>query len=83
MMYRPPLWLAIILGGLAGELLARFVLWLLAKYVIKQKPEPETLVKLEPVCECGHTRDEHSPCSPMGCTKCDCWKTPTWIGRND
>ncbi len=75
MMHRLSWWI----GVFVGAAFFRLVWWLLMKYVIKRKPPDEPVVKPEPVCECGHTRDEHSPCSPMGCTKCECWRTPTWI----
>lgn len=39
------------------------------------KTPPVAPVKPERRCVCGHLPEEHSPCSPMGCTKCDCWRT--------
>jgi hypothetical protein len=62
-----------------------FLTWVFNTYVfgprliLRKKMEARPAIKREPTCECGHTRDEHSPCSPMGCTKCNCWRTPTWI----
>ena len=39
--------------------------------------EPARDPKKDPLCfDCGHPKSEHSPCSPMGCELCGCWRTP-------
>lgn len=43
------------------------------------KLPPVAPVESERRCVCGHLAEDHSPCSPMGYTKCDCWRTSVWI----
>jgi hypothetical protein len=68
----------IVIGSVPSFFLSKWA----TEWVLRGR-KPKSIPVPAPVAckDCGHTRDDHSPCSPMGCTKCDCWRTPLWVDR--
>ena len=64
--------LGALMGLVVGPLIDRLGEFFYRKIVAASLREPEQAVFY---CPCGHKDYEHSHCSPIGCLKCDCWRT--------